>query len=277
MISISGTFKKCKEGKKKVLIPYLTSGYPDEKVFLRLLTEFSGAGADMIEVGIPFSDPMADGKTIQYSSQKALENAVTVEKTFYYLSGLPKGCDTPIIIMSYYNPIHSFGVTRFVKSAKRVGVRGLVIPDLVPEEGKSIERVCRQQGIDLIYLLAPTSSAKRRKMIVHRSMGFVYLVSVAGVTGARKFLPNNLGNWIREVKKESPIPVCVGFGISNLQQVREVCQTADGVIIGSAIIEMIKNTSSARHLVKETREFIKHLRIALNHDSSSRCRGGNSR
>ena len=266
MISISDAFRKCKEGKKKTLIPYLTSGYPDEKVFVQLLTEFSRAGADMIEVGIPFSDPMADGKTIQYSSQKALENAVTIEKTFQYLSGLEPEYDTPIIIMSYYNPIHSFGPTRFVKSAKRVGVRGLIIPDLIPEEGEAIERACRRHGIDLIYLLAPTSSAQRRKMIVHRSTGFVYLVSVAGVTGAREFLPRNLNNWIREVKRESLLPVCVGFGISNLQQVREVCQTADGVIIGSAIIDMIKNASSTRQLVKETREFIKHLRNGLNHD-----------
>jgi tryptophan synthase alpha chain len=267
MPSISETFEKCKQEQRKALMPFITSGYPDNRTFIKLLKEFDRSGADMIEVGIPFSDPMADGKTIQYSSQKALEKNVTLEKTFDMLDRISK-LDIPLIAMSYFNPIYAYGITKFMKRAHEVGVRGVIIPDLIPEEGARIEHASRDNMIDLIYLLAPTSSDKRKRLILNKSRGFVYLVSVAGVTGARKSLPPNLSAWIKQVKKDSRLPVSVGFGISNIVQARYVSQVADGVIIGSAIIDIIKSSFDSRKAVNKAGKFIRQLRKGLNHDKS---------
>jgi tryptophan synthase alpha chain len=219
----------------------------------------------MIEIGIPFSDPLADGRTIQYSSQKALERGVNIDRTFHYLSELDGGFGTPLILMSYLNPINHYGIAKFAKRAFDVGVRGLIVPDLIPEEGRDIEDICSRNAIDLIYLLAPTSSRDRQRMILKRSRGFVYLVSVAGVTGARRSLPKDLGSWVRQVKRESSLPVCVGFGISNVGQARALSRVADGVIIGSAIIDKIRNTSSERKMIEQATGFMNDLRKGLDH------------
>jgi len=264
MKSIGEAFAKCHNENRRALMPFLVSGYPNANTFVRLLKKFSQAGADMIEIGIPFSDPLADGKTIQASSLKAIKNGVSVEKTFYFLSKL-KDYDTPLILMSYYNLIHHFGLSRFAKKAFDLGVRGLIIPDLIPEEGRIIENICRDNNIDLVYLLAPTSDSTRRQLITKRSRGFIYLVSIAGVTGARKSLPGNLINWIRLVKRESPIPVCVGFGISDVQQAQTLSRTADGIIIGSAIIDRINSVTGSDRIVSTAGEFINRLRKGINH------------
>jgi tryptophan synthase alpha chain len=263
MNTIAATFARCNTEKKKALMPFLTAGFPDERTFLQLVKELIRSGADLIEIGIPFSDPLADGKSIQFSSQKALEAGITLDKILRLLGTLEKNHSVPLIIMSYLNPIRAYGVSTFFGKAYDAGVRGLIIPDLIPEEGKEVEHLSSQNGIDLIYLLAPTSSEKRRKMIVTRSRGFVYLVSVTGVTGARKNLPQTLNAWIRRTKKESPIPVCVGFGISGLPQAKQVAGVADGIIIGSAIVEIIRKSSGTRQAVAAAGKFVSKLRKGI--------------
>jgi tryptophan synthase alpha chain len=249
----------------KALIPFITSAYPTDALFTQLVREFISAGADMIEIGIPFSDPMADGPAIQYSSQRVLERGVTIEKTLTSLARMNGYHAVPFIVMSYYNPIHAYGIERFVRDSRESGVGALIIPDLIPEEGSQVEQICAAGGIDLIYLLAPTSDSVRRKLILRRSRGFVYLVSVAGVTGVRRALPENLDGWIQTVKKESKKPLCVGFGISNVQQAVRVCRHADGVVVGSAIVEIIREASASRHVLSRTGTFLRQLRKGLNH------------
>ena len=248
MTSMAKAFASCKARNRTALIPFLTAGFPDESTFPQLLCEFEHSGADMIVIGFAFSDPLADGPTIQYASQKALAGGMTVEKTFRLLQASNGVHVVPRIVMSYYNPVRAYGFTRFAERAREVGVSGLIIPDLVCEEGSTVERICRETGINLIYLLARTSSPARRKQILSRSRGFVYLVSVMGVTGARTTFPKDLLRWIKQVKMESPLPVCVGFGISNPDQAGNVSRVADGVIIGSAIIDVIRRASGRRQI-----------------------------
>ncbi len=264
MKSIAETFAQCRIDNRAALMPFLVSGYPNGSTFSKLLKRFEQSGADLIEIGIPFSDPLADGKTIQASSQKALEKGVSVEKTFQLLSGL-KNFKTPLILMSYFNPIFHYGFERFVRKSFDLGVRGLIIPDLIPEEGRQFEKICTHHNVDLIYLLAPTSNSTRRQLIIKRAHGFIYLVSLAGVTGARKALPPSLVNWIRQVKIESHLPVCVGFGISDVRQAGKLSRAADGIIIGSAIIDKINGSKGSDNIVRETGNFISRLRKGMNH------------
>ncbi len=228
-----------------------------------MMKEFVGAGSDIIEVGIPFSDPMADGKSIQYSSQKALEDGVTIKKTFDSLAKLQNGSGVPTIIMSYLNPILSYGIRQFINDAGECGVRGLIIPDLIPDEGDKIAQACGHGDLELIYLLAPTSNASRRKLILESTSGFVYLVAVAGVTGIRQTLPAHLSGWISKVKLESPLPICVGFGISNARQASEISRSADGIIIGSAIIEIIRRSISSGRMAENVGQFLRQIRKEL--------------
>jgi tryptophan synthase alpha chain len=264
MNSITETFVRLRGENKTALMPFLVSGYPNENTFIKLLKRFEQAGADLIEIGIPFSDPLADGKTIQAASRKMLEKGNTIDRTFHLLSKL-HNYKTPLILMSYFNPILHYGIESFLRRAFITGVRGLIIPDIIPEEGGNIARLCTHHNIDLIYLLAPTSDSTRRQLIINKSHGFIYLVSLAGVTGARKALPARLARWIRKIKKESRLPVCVGFGISGVPQARALSEAADGIIIGSAIIDKINATSGSNNIVRVTGKFISQLRKGIDH------------
>jgi len=259
--TIAEQFGRLKASGKTALMPFLTSGFPSPTKFRSMIKAIEKSGADLIEVGIPFSDPLADGGTIQKSSQAALSNGINIDKTFSMLSEL-NGFKTPIIIMSYYNPILNFGLRKFVSKASKVGVRGLIIPDIIPEEGTEIERLSQANGIDLIYLIAPTTSPRRTEMILAKSRGFVYLVTIAGVTGARRELPKNLLKWISGIKRKSNIPVCSGFGISTVDQAKQVAKTADGVIIGSALINCVLNGSS-KDSVNNGAKFIATIRKGI--------------
>lgn len=268
MLSISETFEKCRQNRSKALIPYLTCGFPDIKTFTELYYTIASSGADLIEVGIPFSDPLADGKSIQFSSRIALENGITVTKVLEIIDRLNHKCQTPPILMTYYNPIYAYGLSRFARHAQRIGVKGLIIPDIIPEEGQEVELLFGKHNLDLIYLVAPTTSAPRRKSIARRSNGFVYLVSIAGVTGARKNLPPQLNRWIRRTKTISDLPVCVGFGITNATQAKNISRLADGVIIGSAIVEIIRNNKSRPGIIRAVGKFIKNVRKGMDHVQS---------
>lgn len=249
-------------------MPFITAGYPDEKTFIKLLYEFQTSGADMVEIGIPFSDPLADGKTIQYSSQQVLEQGTNLVSIFKQLSQLDLCFTLPIILMSYFNPIYHYGVDKFISRASSIGIKGLIIPDIIPEESGELESKCRKSNIDLIYLLAPTSNEKRTELILRKSRGFVYLVTIAGVTGARNKLPVQLLRWIKKIKKQSKVPVCAGFGISNKSQAATISQAADGVIIGSAIIDKIRKSAGSAQAVLETRKFIRQLRKGMDNVKS---------
>jgi tryptophan synthase alpha chain len=242
----------------KALIPYVTVGYPDIAATLSAVPAFARAGADIIELGIPFSDPLADGVTIQQASFKALTNGVTPGVCIDIAAKLNRGMNTPLAFMTYANPVFSYGIRPFCRDSAAAGVSGLIIPDLPPEEAVELEIEARAHDIDLIYFLAPTSSAARRQLIVSRAAGFIYLVSVAGVTGARNVLPADLAEFVARVKQISAIPVCVGFGIATPEQAREVAACADGVIVGSRIIQLLETEG-----IKAAVNFVEALRKAI--------------
>jgi len=263
MTALKHAFEKCRQQSRAALIPFLTAGYPDNKSFERLVLAVADAGADIIEIGLPFSDPLADGPVIQYSSHQALQRGTTLVGTLETLNKLSSRIDTPLVLMSYYNPIRSFGLERFVRTAVRSGLSGLIIPDMIIEESHQFEHLASEGNLDLIHLLAPTSDARRTAAILGRSCGFVYLVSVTGVTGSRISLPGYLRGWVRSVKTQTDLPVCVGFGISTPELAARVGQFADGVIIGSAIINLIRKTNGRAQAIISCSRFIRKVRKVL--------------
>jgi tryptophan synthase alpha chain len=243
----------------KALIPYITVGYPDLEATLNAVPLLAANGADIIELGIPFSDPLADGATIQASSYQALKNGVTSDTCLETARRLRQKTETPLVFMTYFNPVLAYGPDRFCRDCISAGVDGLIIPDLPPEEGVSLECAATQQGLDLIYLLSPTSTPERVRLVAEKSHGFIYLVSVAGVTGARNSLPPGLGAFIARVRRTARQPLCVGFGISNPQQAGQIALLADGVIVGSRLIQLMKEDSTLNSLqifIREMREAI---------------------
>jgi len=218
------------------------------------------SGCDIVELGIPFSDPLADGATIQKSSFYALENGVTPQLCPEVAKQLRDKVDIPLVFMTYFNPVFSYGLEEFCSACTQSGIDGLIIPDLPPEEGLELEATIQRQGLDLIYLLAPTSTEERIRLVAERSRGFIYLVSVTGVTGVRDRLPTDLEAFVTRVRKVVTQPLCVGFGISTPEQARRVARIADGVIVGSRIIQLMEAEDNFISLVSN---FIKGLRHAL--------------
>ena len=248
---------------RKAFIPYLMAGYPDRPTFLSLVDTLFDSGADAIEIGIPFSDPLADGPTIQHASEHALANGVTIATTIEMLGTRHVNDSQPLIVMSYLNPLMQYGLPRFLREAHTVGVRGLIVPDVIVEECAALERDCRKAGIDLIYLLAPTSPKDRQQLILNRSRGFVYIVSVTGVTGARRELSDSLTTWIASVKSHSTLPLAVGFGIATPEHAFRVANVADGVVVGSALIDIIRRAESRQTAVQQVAAFASSIRAAL--------------
>ena len=244
----------------KALIAYVTVGYPNIEATLKVVPLLAEFGCDIIELGIPFSDPMADGATIQRASFKALENGVTTKQCLYIAKKISKKTPVPLVFMTYFNPIYKYGLAKFCHDCVAAGVDGLIVPDLLPEEGDELGGFATKSGVDLIYLLAPTSVEVRIKLITDKSRGFIYLVSIAGVTGTRNELPVDLGKFISQVKQIAKQPVCVGFGISTPEQAAQIAQTADGVIIGSKLIQLLETDDTA---MTATQSFIRETRKAL--------------
>lgn len=253
---ISDKFVELRKQDRIALIPFFTAGYPTTNIFMKLVREAARSGASMIEIGIPFSDPLADGSVIQYSSQQALKKCINLTKILKLIRVLSGQVAVPLVIMSYYNPILQFGLERFCQQAKRAGVAGLIIPDLPPDESSMLEEKARQYDLDLVYLLAPNATEKRIKLVTGRARGFIYLVSVTGVTGARNKLPPALLTFIRRVRRFTRQPLCLGFGVSNPQQIKTLRKWVDGVIIGSAIIELIRKEKSSLKTVTRVGNFI---------------------
>jgi tryptophan synthase alpha chain len=243
----------------KALIAYLTVGYPDLDATRKAAVTLARNGADIIELGIPFSDPLADGTTIQRASHQALQNGITPQLCFDMAKQLRREIAAPLVFMTYYNPVYNFGLDAFCRKCAEVGISGLIVPDLPPEEGQELESATQNHTLDLIYLLAPTSNEERIRLVAEHSQGFIYLVSVTGVTGARNTLPDNLQTIVTGVKEKTTKPLCVGFGISTAEQARQFSRIADGVIIGSRIIQLIEADGSLSALT----DFTRQLRQAL--------------
>jgi tryptophan synthase alpha chain len=260
MNRIERKFKDLKKRNKKAFIAFITAGYPNLSVTEKLVLGFSRIGVDVIELGVPFSDPMADGPIIQEASQAALRKKTNLNDIFGLVKRARKNTDTPICLMSYYNPIFCFGEENFVKKAKDAGVDGVIIPDLPPEEAEELIRLASKFDLCTVFFIAPTSSLKRIKLVSRVSKGFIYYVSLTGVTGARKNIPTDLIKNLKLIKKYTKKPVCVGFGVSNARQVRQIQRTADGVIVGSAIVAEIKRNINKPDLAKRVVRFVRGLK-----------------
>ncbi len=252
---IHQTFGHLAAKNKKAFVPYITAGYPDQTVTRKLVQVLAEAGADMIELGMPFSDPVADGPLIQEASSVALKGGMSVLRFLDLVKDLrDRNLTQPLIMMSYYNPLFRFGVKRFCRQARSAGLDGLIIPDLPPEESGQLRKSADAEGLSLTFLVSPLSRTVRIKEIVKATTGFVYYVSLAGVTGVRGALSVGLKEKVGQVKRLTDKPVYVGFGVSLPKHVQEVTDFADGVIIGSAIIDIIRQ-NSGRMMYQRLKEF----------------------
>ena len=256
-------------------MPYFPLGYPDLDISIDVIEALAKNGADLIEVGLSFSDPLADGPVIQKATQVALENGITIKKSLEAVRELRKrGIEIPLVLMGYYNPMLAYGLNQFVCEALEVGADGFIVPDLPIEESEEFQialneattgrdALRRDQGnaIPLIQMLAPTTPNQRMEMIARNAKGFIYLVSVTGVTGERKSISEGLGNLISRVREHTSVPVCVGFGIGTPEQAREVGKMADGVIVGTACVRTIGGSENpvdtAKQFAMEFREALK--------------------
>jgi tryptophan synthase alpha chain len=256
MSRISHVFKKLKQTGRKALIPYIMAGDPSLDATERLVAELKEAGADIIELGVPFSDPLADGTTIQKAHERALQKGVTLKKVIPFVRKIRQTSEIPLILMTYFNPVFKFGIDAFVKEAVSAGVDGVIIPDLIPDEAHDFITVARKHKLDTIFLLAPTSTLERVKRIVKASTGFIYYVSITGITGAKLSIGDPMKDTLELIKNNANKPIAVGFGISTPEEAAEISKIADGVIVGSAIVKLIAEG-------KDIKEFVQSLRNAI--------------
>lgn len=244
---------------KPIFMPYFPLGYPDLPTSIDIIEALAKNGADLIEVGLSFSDPLSDGPVIQQATQVALEKGVTVKKSLEAVKELRnRGVTIPLILMGYYNPMLAYGLEKFIHDAKEAGADGFIIPDLPLEEAEEFQSL--NGDMPLIQMLAPTSPDERMEAIARNAKGFIYLVSVTGVTGERREVSNDLGALIQRVHKHTSAPVCVGFGIGTPEQAKQVGQLADGVIVGSACVKMIGGSQAP---VETAKQFAAEFRSAL--------------
>jgi tryptophan synthase alpha chain len=237
---IEAVFERARAEERAALMPYLTLGFPTPEESMALVERTAAAGADLLELGVPYSDPVADGPVLQRAMGVALEHGVTLARCLDMVRNLRgRGVQLPLLLMGYYNPILAYGESDFCQACAAVGVDGFIVPDLPPEEGADLEVACRDHGLALVYLLAPTSPQERVQLIAERSQGFIYLVSTTGITGPRAKVPAGLAAFVRRVRAVTDRPAAVGFGISTPDQAREVAALADGVIIGSALARLV--------------------------------------
>lgn len=257
---IAAAFRTALEMRSAALMPYFTLGYPDRGTSLDIITAIAPY-SDLLELGVPFSDPLADGPTVQHSTQVSLEKGTTVSGCLEMVKELrQRGVTTPVCLMGYYNPMLAYGLEQFVTDAQASGVQGFIVPDLPPEEAEELKDLADLAGMAYIYLLAPTSSTARIEHVSQLAQGFIYLVSVTGVTGARAALQDDLADFVRHVRTFSTVPLAVGFGISSPDLAAEVANLADGVIVGSALINA---TDSADDKPAAAEAFVRSLLAAL--------------
>lgn len=263
MNNIENKFQDLKNQKKKAFIAFITAGDPDLKTTEDLVVALEKAGVDIIELGIPFSDPLADGPTIQASFFRALNKGTNVKKILETVKRIRLKSSIPIAFMTSYNPILRFGEEKFIKACAQAGVDGLIIPDLPPEEAQTLRQRAGLYDIATIFFVAPTSQDERIRSNTKASSGFVYYVSLTGITGTQKAVARSVVKRINHIKKFTSKPVCVGFGISTPQQVKEIGQAADGVIVGSAIVKAIEQNKGNGDLVPAVSRYVSSLVKAL--------------
>jgi tryptophan synthase alpha chain len=264
MSRIARLFAELKDSGRAAFIPFITAGDPDLETSFAILERLPSAGADLIELGVPFSDPMADGPAIQASSLRALESGVTVGGVLKLVWRFrERDKNTPIVLMGYFNPIHAYGVERFVSDAASVGVDGLITVDLPPEEDEVLRVSANRNGLDIIRLATPTTDDNRMATILSGATGFLYYVSIAGVTGTKSYKEASVRSAVSRLKRQSGIPCAVGFGIATPGQARAVAGFADAVVVGSAIVnhiaEGVKNRKVSAEIVEEAVGFCKAL------------------
>jgi len=259
MNRIDKKFIELKKRGKKALIVFITAGDFGLSTTKKLTIRLAESGADIIELGVPFSDPIADGPTIQASSERSLKRGTKLRDIIKLVRDLRALTRVPIVLMTYYNPVLRYGLKKFVSDCEKDGVDGVIVPDLPPEEADELTAASKGREFSTIFLLSPTSAKERIKLISSRSKGFIYYVSLTGITGARAKLPAELISRVRIIKKHTNKPVCVGFGVSTPGQVREICKAADGVIVGSAMVKLIERHSGRKDLLDAAGRYVKKL------------------
>ncbi len=240
MNRITNKFNELNEENRIALVTYITAGDPSLEVTEDIILQLEESGADIIELGVPFSDPMADGPVIQLASERALESGTTLHNVLNSVKNIRKTSQVPIILFGYYNPFFHYGVEKFAKDAAEAGADGVLVVDLPPEEASEFKVHTDKAGLNLVFLLAPTSTTERVELIADNASGFVYLVSVTGVTGVRPDLNYSLDDLANQIKRTTGLPVGVGFGVSSPEQVEKIAEYADAVIVGSAIVRIIE-------------------------------------
>jgi len=255
---IEKLFKKLKAQNKKAFIPYVMAGDPSIEKTKEIVLMFEECGADIVELGVPFTDPLADGPTIQRAAERALKNGVTLKKVIAIVKDLRQKTKIPLVLMTYYNPVFKYGEERFIADAKDAGVDGVIIPDLPPDEAGEFIRLAKNAAIASIFLLAPTSTEDRIKKVASASTGFIYYVSITGITGAQLLLDGSIEKSINGIRRITDKPVAVGFGVSTPDEAKAVAVISDGVIIGSAIVKKAQGS-----LDKELSDFVLKLREAI--------------
>jgi len=260
---IARAFAEARAHGRCCLIPYITAGDPDLARTRSIARGLAAAGADLLEIGVPFSDPIADGPVNQRASERALRNGVTMRTCLDLSARLRADGAPPIILFTYYNPIHRMGLEAFAVAAAASGVDGVLVTDLPPEEADELQAALRPRGVDLIFLLSPTSSKQRIERICRNACGFIYVISRTGVTGAREDLPPGLEAQVRAARDASMLPIAVGFGISRPEQARRIADFADGVVVGSALVRLIEEHAASASLEERVEEFCRTLQASL--------------
>jgi tryptophan synthase alpha chain len=254
------TFTRLRARGERALVVYFTAGDPSLPDTHRLIVEAARQGADVVELGVPFSDPLADGPVIQRAAMRALAAGTTLPRILETVAGLRAEVEVPLVLFTYYNPVLAFGLDAFARAAVGAGVDGVMVVDLPPEEAGPLAKAAENAGLDLVHLVAPTSTPARVRLIARRSRGFIYVVSLTGVTGERQELPPGLAAQIRTLRLVTTKPVCVGFGISTPDHVAAVGRLADGAIVGSAIVRLVEERAGSPTLVDDVGKFIAALK-----------------
>ena len=263
MNRLDAKFAQLKGRGEKALIAYIMAGDPSLHDTEQLVLELERAGADIIELGVPFSDPIADGPVIQKAAERALRSGTSLRKILAAVASLRSRTQVPLVLMSYYNTVHAFGEAAFCREAARAGVDGLIVPDMPPEEAGGLDTEASGAGLCVIYLLAPTSTPDRCAMIAKRSRGFVYYVSLTGITGARLTDLDGVGRNVEKIRKAASVPVAVGFGVATPEDAAKVGAVADGVIVGSAIVRQVGEHEHDSRMAEHVGRFVRALKAAL--------------
>ncbi len=264
MNRIDKKFEQLKREKRKAFIAFITAGVPSLEITGKLILEMERKGVDIIELGVPFSDPMADGPVIQKSSHQALEKKVSLEKILLLVEEIRKKTEIPLLLMSYFNPIYNFGLMKFAGESRKKGLDGVIIPDLILEEAQEWKKISIDAGLANVFLATPTTSLKRMKKIAGETRGFLYYVSRTGVTGTKEKIGKKIKEELLSAKKLSgKTPVVCGFGISNAQQAKEIAKYCDGVIIGSAIVKIIDESKDEKKILTQVGHFVNQVRRGM--------------